>query len=153
MSVWHRFNQKTIAFITRCCSIGQILKKKAANNNQFRFWNHEYNRHGSCTDIIPKEYFRKASDMKIKVDMLAVLWNNKIKAGGFYSRSTIEEAFQKKFGTTSFGVKYFWKEGKRRLIEIKVCTNTTHVIPCEWFEIHEWRTCGEEEIWLWNKKN
>jgi len=49
------------------------LKKKAANNNQFRFWNHEYNRHGSCTDIIPKEYFRKASDMKIKVDMLAVL--------------------------------------------------------------------------------
>ena len=49
------------------------LKKKAANNNQFRFWNHEYNRHGSCTDIIPKEYFRKTLDMKIKVDMLAVL--------------------------------------------------------------------------------
>ena len=122
------------------------FKKKAANNNQFRFWNHEYNRHGSCTDIIPKEYFRKTLDMKIKVDMLAVLCNNKIKAGGFYSRSTIEEAFQKKFGTTSFGVKCFWKESKRRLIEIKICTNTTHVIPCEWFEIHEWRTCGEEEI-------
>ncbi|KAJ6889080.1 hypothetical protein NC652_030013 [Populus alba x Populus x berolinensis] len=49
--------------------------------------------------------------MKIKVDMLAVLGNNQIKAGRFYSRSTIEEAFQKKFDTTSFGVKCFWKEG------------------------------------------
>ncbi|KAJ6977865.1 hypothetical protein NC653_029684 [Populus alba x Populus x berolinensis] len=59
--------------------------------------------------------------MKIKVDMLAVLGNNQIKAGGFYSRSTIEEAFKKKFDTTGFGVKCFWKEGKRRLIEIKFC--------------------------------
>nr|TKR68768.1 hypothetical protein D5086_0000307080 [Populus alba] len=87
------------------------LKREATDINQYRFWNHEYNRHGSCTDFIPKEYFRKALYMKIKVDMLAVLGNNQIKAGGFYSRSTIEEAFKKKFDTTGFGVKCFWKEG------------------------------------------
>jgi ribonuclease I len=59
------------------------LKKKAADNNQFIFCNHEYNRHGSYTDFIPKEYFRKALDMKKKIDMLPVLGNNQIKPVDF----------------------------------------------------------------------
>ncbi|KAG6753233.1 hypothetical protein POTOM_043281 [Populus tomentosa] len=125
-----------------------ILKGKQLAATNIDFGIMKYSRHGSCTDFIPKEYFRKALCMKIKVGMLAVLGNNQIKAGGFYSRSTIEEAFRKKFDTTGFGVKCFWKEGKRRLIEIKVCANRTHVIPCKWFETLEWRTCGGEEIWL-----
>ena len=143
-----QFQSKDFRFRNEMLQHWTDLKREATDINQYRFWNHEYNRHGSCTDFIPKEYFRKALYMKIKVDMLAVLGNNQIKAGGFYSRSTIEEAFQKKFDTTGFGVKCFWKEGKRRLIEIKVCTNKTHVIPYKWFETLEWRTCGGEEIWL-----
>ncbi|KAJ6888940.1 hypothetical protein NC652_029895 [Populus alba x Populus x berolinensis] len=62
--------------------------------------------------------------MKIKVDMLTVLGNNQIKAGGFYSRSTIEEAFQKKFDTTGFGVKCFWKEGSA------IACGTVSAIAC-----------------------
>ncbi|KAJ6888938.1 hypothetical protein NC652_029895 [Populus alba x Populus x berolinensis] len=143
-----QFQSKDFRFRNEMLQHWPDLKRKATDSNQYKFWNHEYNRHGNCTDFIPKEYFKKALYMKIKVDMLTVLGNNQIKAGGFYSRSTIEEAFQKKFDTTGFGVKCFWKEGKRRLIEIKVCTNRTHVIPCKWFETLEWRTCGGEEIWL-----
>ena len=83
--------------------------------------------------------------MKRKVNMLR---DNHIKPGGFYTRSKIEKAIQKKFDTTGFGVKCFWKEGKKELTEIKVCTNRTHVIPCKCFETREWRTCGRGEIWL-----
>jgi len=83
--------------------------------------------------------------MKRKVNMLR---DNHIKPGGFYSRSKIEKAIQKKFDTAGFGVKCFWKEGKKELTEIKVCTNRTHVIPCKCFETREWRTCGRGEIWL-----
>ena len=54
--------------------------------------------------------------------MLIVLRDNQIKLGEFFSRSEIEEAIQKKFGTTGFEVKCFGKE-KKRLTEIKVCIN------------------------------
>lgn len=77
-----------------------------------------------------------------------MLRDNQIKPGGFYPRSKIEKAIQKKFDTAGFGVKCFWKEGKKELTEIKVCTNRTHVIPCKWFETREQRTCGRGEIWL-----
>ena len=41
--------------------------------------------------------------------MLIVLRDNQIKLGEFFSRSEIEEAIQKKFGTIGFEVKCFWK--------------------------------------------
>jgi len=66
-----------------------------------------------------------------------MLRDNQIKPGGFYPRSKIEKAIQKKFDTTGFRVKCFWKEGKKGLTEIKVCINRTHVISCEWFEMRE----------------
>jgi len=42
-----------------------------------------------------------------------MLRDNQIKPGGFYPRSKIEKAIQKKFDTTGFGVKCFWKEEKK----------------------------------------
>jgi hypothetical protein len=66
-----------------------------------------------------------------------MLRDNHIKPGAFYPMSKIEKAIQKKFDTTGFEVKCFWKEEKKGFTKIKVCTNKTHVIPCEWFETRE----------------
>ncbi|KAJ6977771.1 hypothetical protein NC653_029618 [Populus alba x Populus x berolinensis] len=74
--------------------------------------------------------------MKIKVGMLAVLGNNQIKAGGFYSRSTIEEAFQKKFDTTSFGSgglaveKKYGYETKKIYVGSAIACGTVSAIAC-----------------------
>jgi len=88
------------------------LTREATDKDQIRFWNYEYKRHASgCkTNFIPKKYFKKTVEMKKKINMLR---DNHIKPGGFYPRSKIEKAIQKKFDTTGFGVKCFWKEEKK----------------------------------------
>jgi len=82
----------------------------------------------------PERVFQKDHRYEKKVNMLS---DNQIEPGGFYPRSKIEKAIQKKFDTTGFGVKCFWKKGKKKLTEIKICTNRTYVIPCKWFETQE----------------
>ena len=72
------------------------------SSNGFRFWSHEWEKHGTCSEsqIDQHDYFEAALNLKKKVNLLQILRIARIEPDdGFYSLDNIVRAIIKGIGT------------------------------------------------------
>ncbi|KAI3900694.1 hypothetical protein MKW98_009304 [Papaver atlanticum] len=75
------------------------------NNDGLKFWGHEWDKHGTCSESIldQEEYFEKALKLKKKIKLLHILHKEGIKPdGGFYSSYQIKKAIEDEIEVTPF---------------------------------------------------
>lgn len=88
------------------------------------FWKHEWEKHGSCSNMLPFDYFRLTLDIYARNDLQQILEDAKILPGSSYSPSQIINAIQ-----ISLGVEPFLICERNYLTEIRLCLNKNRPIP------------------------
>jgi ribonuclease T2 len=95
------------------------------------FWEREWAHHGICSGFEAQRYFGKALALKRHLNIFQALTDHGIKPGAAHPRHTFERALQRRsIPPKSFAMRCGNKNGIKILIEIRVCTNEIHAIPC-----------------------
>ncbi|KAL5981184.1 hypothetical protein ACLOJK_029105 [Asimina triloba] len=97
-------------------------------NNGSRFWAHEWEKHGTCSESVlsQHDYFEAALNLKKQVNLLQILRDAGIEAdGGFYSPSSITEAIREATGFMP-GLQCNFDEGRNpQLYQIFQCVDAS----------------------------
>ncbi|KAG6713054.1 hypothetical protein I3842_05G131100 [Carya illinoinensis] len=105
------------------------------SSNGFRFWSHEWEKHGTCSEseLDQIEYFEAALKLKEKVNLLEILKNAEIEPDdGFYSLDSIEEAITKAVGHAPGIECNKDSAGHSQLYQVHLCVDTSgsEIIEC-----------------------
>ncbi|KAI3912984.1 hypothetical protein MKW92_018133 [Papaver armeniacum] len=96
------------------------------NNDGLKFWGHEWDKHGTCSESIldQEEYFEKALKLKKKIKLLHILHKEGIKPdGGFYSPYQIMKAIEEEIEVTPFISCNDDESGNSQLHKVYVCVD------------------------------
>jgi ribonuclease T2 len=105
---------------SRLNKVWPSLKLKV-NNSQF--WNDEWKKHGTCSTMRPKPYFKLALDLYALNDIKDLL-NKTLTPGGLATKAAIESAI--KLGTGSKPQLHCDKNSRNLLEEVRLCFNITN---------------------------
>ncbi|KAI3869027.1 hypothetical protein MKX03_035537 [Papaver bracteatum] len=96
------------------------------NNDGLKFWGHEWDKYGTCSESIldQEEYFEKALKLKKKIKLLHILHKEGIKPdGGFYSSYQIMKAIEDEVEATPFISCNDDESGNSQLYRVYVCVD------------------------------
>ncbi|CAK9135482.1 unnamed protein product [Ilex paraguariensis] len=113
----------------------------------FKFWEHEWEKHGTCSESILDQhsYFQSALDLKNKANLIQALNTAGIKPDGkFYSVESIKEAIKDSVGYEPYIDCNVDTSGNHQLYQVYLCVNAsgTDFIECPVFP--HGRRCGSE---------
>ncbi|XP_027930362.1 ribonuclease Phyb-like [Vigna unguiculata] len=97
------------------------------NNNYF--WNSEWMKHGTCSNMLPFDYFRLTLDIYARNDLQQILEHANILPGSTYLTSQIIATIK----TSPIGVEPQVSCRSKDLVEIRLCLNKSpipHYINC-----------------------
>ncbi|XP_010108673.2 ribonuclease 3 [Morus notabilis] len=105
------------------------------SSNGFRFWSHEWEKHGTCSEseLNQHDYFATALKLKEKVNLLKILKNAEIEPDdGFYSLDSIVKAIE---AVTSHAPGMECNKdsaGNSQLYQVYLCVDTSgsEIIEC-----------------------
>ncbi|GLT65492.1 hypothetical protein SLA2020_379230 [Shorea laevis] len=109
------------------------------------FWSHEWEKHGTCSELNQHDYFDTTLNLKQQTSLLKALKSVGINPdGGFYSLSSIKDGIKTAVGYTP------WIEcntdplGNSQLYQVYLCVDTSgsNLIECPVFP--RGRKCGSE---------
>ncbi|GLT61104.1 hypothetical protein SLA2020_338330 [Shorea laevis] len=105
------------------------------SSNGLRFWSHEWEKHGTCSEseLDQRDYFEAALKLKQKVNLLQILKKADINPDdGFYSLDSIVEAIKEATGHTPGIECNKDSAGNSQLYQIFVCVDTSgaDIIEC-----------------------
>ncbi|GMN41861.1 hypothetical protein TIFTF001_011085 [Ficus carica] len=108
------------------------------SNNGTKFWAHEWNKHGTCSEHVLDQYayFQTNLDLKKKADFLNALKTAGIEPNGtFYSLDKIRDAIKSGIGYTPGITCNVDASGNCQLHEIYLCVDTcgSRLIECSLF--------------------
>ncbi|XP_054810456.1 ribonuclease 3-like [Prosopis cineraria] len=98
------------------------------SSNGLRFWSHEWQKHGTCSEseLDQRDYFDSALKLKQKANLLNILHNAGIKADdGFYSLESIKEAIKNGVGFTPGIECNVDAKHKSQLYQVYLCADTS----------------------------
>ncbi|KAK1301687.1 hypothetical protein QJS10_CPB12g00918 [Acorus calamus] len=101
-------------------------------------WKNTWNEYGVCSGLNVHDYFKKALDLRAKIDLLSILKNNGITSTDYadYSLSEVTKAINNGVGANT-GIdcaKNAWDESI--IYEVYICVNkdATKIVSCPHFE-------------------
>lgn len=105
------------------------------SSNGFRFWSHEWEKHGTCSEseLDQHDYFQSALNLKEKVNLLQILKKAQIEPDdGFYSLDSIVEAIKEATGYAPGIECNRDSAGNSQLYQIYLCVDTSgsDIIKC-----------------------
>ncbi|PQM42593.1 ribonuclease 3-like [Prunus yedoensis var. nudiflora] len=105
------------------------------SSNGFRFWSHEWEKHGTCSEseLDQKDYFEAALKLKQKVNLLQILKTAGIVPDdGMYSLESIKEAIKEGAGYTPGIECNKDSAGNSQLYQVYLCVDTSgqDIIEC-----------------------
>ncbi|XP_010480470.2 PREDICTED: ribonuclease 3-like [Camelina sativa] len=105
------------------------------SNEGFKFWKHEWEKHGTCAESVmdQHEYFEAALKLKDKANLLQTLTNAEINPDdGFYDLKKITKAIKDGIGFTPGLQCNKDRERNDQLYQIYICVDTsgTEFIEC-----------------------
>ena len=105
------------------------------SSNGFRFWSHEWEKHGTCSEsqIDQHDYFDAALNLKKKVNLLQILRIARIEPDdGFYRLDNIVRAIIKGIGHTPRIECNKDSHGNSQLYQIYICVDSfgSEIIEC-----------------------
>ncbi|KAL6513907.1 hypothetical protein OROHE_019363 [Orobanche hederae] len=108
------------------------------SNSGSKFWSHEWNKHGTCSESVLDQhgYFQAALKLKSKLDLLQILQSEGINPdGGFYNLSSIKSTISTAIGYTPHIECNVDEDGNNQLYQIYVCVDTSasNLIKCPVF--------------------
>ncbi|KAK7362331.1 hypothetical protein VNO77_04441 [Canavalia gladiata] len=117
------------------CSGGKKTENNNTSSDNTRFWKHEWDKHGTCSDSILDQhaYFEVSLNLKDRIDLLQILQNNGIKPdGSFYSVANITQAIKQAIGYGAGITCNTDPSGNRQLNEIALCVDksASNFIEC-----------------------
>ncbi|XP_058075623.1 ribonuclease 3-like [Magnolia sinica] len=111
------------------------------SNNGVKDWNSTWTTYGVCSGLDEKTYFRRALDLRNKINLLSLLKKNGIVPSyrGVYDLRTIQNVIAKGTGATVAIDCNKNKWGRSQISEINVCVdkNATNIIKCP-FNVKCW---------------
>ncbi|KAH7515953.1 hypothetical protein FEM48_Zijuj10G0083000 [Ziziphus jujuba var. spinosa] len=105
------------------------------SSNGFRFWSHEWEKHGTCSEseLDQHDYFQSALKLKEKVNLLQILKKAEIEPDdGFYSLKSLVEAIKEATGYEPGIDCNRDSAGNSQLYQIYLCVDTSgsDIIKC-----------------------
>ena len=105
------------------------------SSNGYRFWSHEWEKHGTCSEseLDQREYFEAALKLKEKVNLLQILKKAEIVPDdGFYSLDSVVEAIKEVVGFTPGIECNKDSAGHNQIYQIFLCVDTfgSEIIEC-----------------------
>ena len=105
------------------------------SSNGYRFWSHEWEKHGTCSEseLDQREYFEAALKLKEKVNLLQILKKAEIVPDdGFYSLDSVVEAIKEAVGFTPGIECNKDSAGHSQIYQIFLCVDTSgsEIIEC-----------------------
>jgi len=106
------------------------------NTNYSKFWSSEWDKHGTCSYMMPCYFFMLALDIYAINYLQAYLNNASILSGSNYNRNRIISTISRFVGVKPEVV--CSKTSPNHVIEIRLCLNTNHILqyincPSQWF--------------------